>query len=70
MKRRSRTKKSRKRKTKYHHPKKGQPSRTRAGRKDFVTHKGDKYYNRRRHRQAGKSGRRPYMTRRHTRKRR
>ena len=35
-------------------------SRTRKGRKDFVTHKGDKYYNRRRHRQRGKHGRRPY----------
>lgn len=45
------------------HPRKGQASRTRKGRKDFVTHKGDKMYNRRRHRQtrsaSGKSGR-PY----------
>lgn len=46
------------------HPKKGQPSRTRKGRLDFVTHKGDKYYHRKGHRQSknrkGKKGR-PYM---------
>ena len=46
------------------HPKKGQPSRTRKGRLDFVTHKGDKYYHRKGHRQTknrkGKKGR-PYM---------
>ena len=45
-------------------PKKGQPSRTRKGRLDFVTHKGDKYYHRKGHRQTrnrkGKKGR-PYM---------
>ena len=45
------------------HPRKGQRSRTRKGRKDFVTHKGDKYYNRRRHRQRGRKGRRPYTKR-------
>jgi len=45
------------------HPHKGQASRTRKGRKDFITHKGDKYYNRRRHRQRGKHGRRPYTKR-------
>ena len=45
------------------HPHKGQRSRTRKGRKDFVTHKGDKYYNRRGHRQRGKYGRRPYTKR-------
>ena len=54
----------------YSHPKKGQRSRTRKGRKAFVTHKGDKYYNRRRHRQRGKHGRKPYSKRRKTRKRR
>ncbi len=46
------------------HPKKRQPSRTRKGRLDFVTHKGDKYYHRKGHRQTknrkGKKGR-PYM---------
>jgi len=45
------------------HPHKGQRSRTRKGRKDFVTHKGDKYYNRRKHRQRGRKGRRPYTKR-------
>ena len=49
------------------HPHKGQASRTRKGRKDFVTHKGDKYYNRRHHRQRGKHGRRPY-TKKHRRR--
>ena len=44
-------------------PKKGMKSKTRKGRKDFVTHKGDKYFNRRRHRQRGKKGRRPYTKR-------
>ena len=34
------------------HPKKGQNSLTRKGRKDFVTHKGDKFYNRKNHRQS------------------
>ena len=33
-------------------PKKGMASKTRKGRKDFVTHKGDKYYNRKGHRQS------------------
>lgn len=46
------------------HPKKGEPSRTRKGRLDFVTHKGDKYYHRKGHRETrnrkGKKGR-PYM---------
>ena len=45
------------------HPRKGQRSRTRKGRKDFITHKGDKFYNRRRHRQRGRKGRRPYTKR-------
>ena len=36
---------------KHKHPKKGMLSKTRKGRKDFVTHKGDKYYNRKGHRQ-------------------
>jgi hypothetical protein len=44
------------------HPRKGQRSRTRKGRKDFVTHKGDKTYNRRGHRQYRKC--RPYTKRR------
>tara|TARA_A100001011_G_scaffold313123_1_gene330864 strand:- start:1092 stop:1394 length:303 start_codon:yes stop_codon:yes gene_type:complete len=34
------------------HPKKGDPSLTRKGRKDFVTHKGDKFYHRKGHRQT------------------
>ena len=34
------------------HPKKGEPSLTRKGRKDFVTHKGDKYYHRKGHRET------------------
>ena len=57
------------RRSRHHrrHPHKGQASRTRKGRKDFVTHKGDKYYNRRRHRQRGKHGRRPY-TKKHRRR--
>ena len=33
-------------------PKKGQPSKTRKGRLDFVTHKGDKFFNRKGHRQS------------------
>jgi len=46
------------------HPKKGQPSRTRKGRLDFVTHKGDKFYHRKGHRQTKKKKNkkgRPYM---------
>ena len=34
------------------HYKKGMSSKTRKGRKDFVTHKGNKYYNRKGHRQG------------------
>lgn len=60
-------KKSAKGRRSRRHPHKGQASRTRKGRKDFVTHKGDKYYNRRRHRQRGKHGRRPY-TKKHRRR--
>ena len=52
----------------YHHPKKRQASRTRKGRQDFVTHKHDKYYNRRGHRQTGKHA--PYKRRKSTRRRR
>ena len=33
-------------------PKKGMASKSRKGRKDFVTHKGNKYYNRKGHRQT------------------
>lgn len=50
------------RKSRSRHPKKGQRSRTRKGRKDFVTHKGDKAYNARGHRQYRK--RSPYTRRR------
>ena len=54
------------RRKKSRHPKKGQKSKTRKGRLDFVTHKGDKYYNRKGHRQTrnrkGKKGR-PYGSR-------
>jgi len=35
----------------YSHPKKGRASRTKKGRKNFTTKKGNKYYNRRGHRQ-------------------
>ena len=46
------------------HPHKGQASKTRKGRKDFVTHKGDKKFNRKSHRQSrakgSKTKRRPY----------
>ena len=38
------------------HPHKGQASKTRKGRKDFVTHKGDKKFNRRGHRQSRAKG--------------
>lgn len=61
---------SRKSYKKKRHPKKGQRSRTRKGRKDFVTHKGDKYYNRSHHRQTGKRGKKPYVKRRKTKKNR
>jgi len=60
-------KKSAKGRRSRRHPHKGQASRTRKGRKDFVTHKGDKYYNRSGHRQRGKHGRRPYTKRRRSR---
>ena len=45
------------------HPKKGQMSRTRAGRKDFTTKKSSKKFNRRGHRQSRSARgvkRRPY----------
>jgi len=48
------------------HYKKGSMSKTRKGRKDFVTHKGDKYYNRKgKHHSRSRSGRkgRPYSRR-------
>ena len=64
-KRKGRKTKRRSRKGKRH-PKKGQRSKTRKGRLDFRTHKGDKYYNRDGHRQTrnrkGKKGR-PYASR-------
>jgi hypothetical protein len=47
-------------------PKKGMKSKTRKGRKDFVTHKGNKFYNRKGKRQTksrkGKKGK-PYSRR-------
>ena len=61
-------------KPRYHHPKKGQASRTRRGRKDFTTKKGNKKFNRRGHRQSRAQGsrrkRRPYTKRRGGRRRR
>ena len=61
----NKTRKKKGRKSKRR-PKKGQKSKTRKGRLDFVTHKGDKYYNRKGHRQTrnrkGKKGR-PYASR-------
>jgi hypothetical protein len=42
--------------------KKGSPSKTRKGRKNFITHKGDKDYNARGHRQVRRNA--PYMKRR------
>ena len=50
-------------KKRRHYPHKGMPSRTRKGRFDFITHKGDKFYNRKGKRQSkNKSGtrRRPF----------
>jgi hypothetical protein len=35
---------------------KGKASKTRKGRKDFVTHKGDKYFHRKGHRQTKRQG--------------
>jgi len=49
------------------HPHKGQRSRTRRGSKDFITHRGNKTYNRRGHRQYRK--RKPYTRRRRRRRR-
>ncbi len=54
--------KSRGKKRTRRHPHKGQRSKTRNGRKDFITHKGDKAYNRSGHRQYRKH--RPYSKRR------
>ena len=58
-------------KTKKHrksckHPHKGQKSRTRKGRKDFVTHKGDKDFNK--HGKRQHKGRKPYHKSRKSRK--
>lgn len=47
-----RRRRSRARSRKGGNPKKGMASKSRKGRKDFVTHKGDKYYNRKGHRQS------------------
>ena len=64
--RRKKTRTRRRRRKHARHPKKRQASKTRKGRLDFVTHKGDKAYNRSGHRQYRRH--RPY--RRRTRKRR
>lgn len=50
--RRRRRSRSRSRSRKGGNPKKGMASKSRKGKKDFVTHKGDKYYNRKGHRQS------------------
>ena len=56
-------------KTKKRHPHKGEPSRTRPGRLDFRTHKGDKYFHERGH--VVKKGYAPYTRKRkHHKKRR
>jgi len=47
-----RRRRSRSRSRKGGNPKKGMASKSRKGRKDFVTHKGNKYYNRKGHRQS------------------
>ena len=52
----------------FSHPKKGQRSRTRHGRLDFITHKGDSTFNRRGHRQRRR--RKPYTKKRRRRRRR
>ena len=61
-----RRRRSRKARKSRKHPKKGKRSRTMKGRKDFTTKKGNKYYNRRGHRQTknakGKK-KRPYKSR-------
>lgn len=49
-----------KRRTKRHF-KKGMPSKTRKGRKDFVTHKGDKYFHRKGHRQSKSQTKKSFM---------
>lgn len=61
---RKRRRKHRRRRStkKRRHPKKRQRSRTRKGRLDFVTHKGDRAYNARSRRQYRK--RKPYTRRR------
>lgn len=47
-----RQRRSRSRSRKGGNPKKGMASKSRKGKKDFVTHKSDKYYNRKGHRQS------------------
>lgn len=47
-----RRRRSRARSRKGGNPKKGMASKSRKGKKDFVTHKGNKYYNRKGHRQS------------------
>ncbi len=43
------------------HFKKGMPSKTRKGRKDFVTHKGDKYFHRKGRRQSKSQTKKSFM---------
>jgi hypothetical protein len=43
------------------HFKKGMPSKTRKGRKDFVTHKGNKYFHRKGHRQSKSQTKKSFM---------
>ena len=49
-----------KRRTKRHF-KKGMPSKTHKGRKDFVTHKGDKYFHRKGHRQSKPQAKKSFL---------
>ena len=59
-KKKRKTRKSRKSKKHY---KKGSASKTRKGRKDFVTHKGDKKFHRRGHRQSYRQGQKSMIAR-------
>ena len=65
--RRKKTRTRRRRRKHSRHPKKRQASKTRKGRLDFVTHKGDKAYNRSGHRQYRRH--RPYRRTRRRRRR-
>ena len=65
--RRKKTRTRKRRRKHSRHPKKRQASKTRKGRLDFVTHKGDKAYNRSGHRQYRRH--RPYRRTRRRRRR-